>query len=612
MVYINSKDKSAVSHVCCIGAGYVGGPTSAVMAQKCPDIQFTVVDTDAKRIAAWKSSSLPVYEPGLDKIVESRRGVNLHFSADIDSAIYKADIVLIAVNTPTLAQPNNSISNGLAAALDLTGIEECARRIAQVARHSKIVIEKSTVPCKTGDFISNILDRYGHPGVMFDVLSNPEFLSEGTAIQDLLEPDRVIIGGKRGTEHAQKALASIYAQWVSTDRIVTMDLWSAELAKLASNAILAQRVSSINAISALCEATGANISDVARGCSMDSRIGSQFLRPSIGFGGSCFHKDVASLVWLCESLGLYEVGKYWQQVLRINEYQKTRFVTRMAQVVDGGLLNKRIACLGFAYKGGTRDTRNTPAATICSALLEHGAQLSIYDPKVPGQSIIEHLKEPQNMPAETIAASSIASPFSPVFSAHDTTTSNVHICTSVYEAIANAHVVAVLTAWEEFQNIDWYRVSKLACNPAYVFDGQLVVKDPAALKGLGLHVIAIGSPAQPIPDFSLGPDEIKEKAEAFIGMSQLQSYVDHKVSVIMNDGRLVVGMLRGLDQTTNIIMQECQERIFSEDEGVEIVDLGLYLIRGDNIAVVGLVDEEADAAMDYETIRGAPLQPIRH
>ncbi|KAJ2310180.1 hypothetical protein IWW54_003330 [Coemansia sp. RSA 2705] len=374
MVSIDAE--TAVTHVCCIGAGYVGGPTSAVMASKCPTVQFTVVDIDARRIAAWNSNKLPVYEPGLDEIVRSQRGENLRFSTDINEGIRTADIVMIAVNTPPV-----QCERGLGAAADLRRVEECALQIAKAAQRNTIVVEKSTVPCRTGELIADILGKHGSPGVKFSVLSNPEFLSEGTAVRDLLHPDRVIIGGLPGSENAQSALQSIYSQWIPSERIVTMGLWSAELTKLASNALLAQRVSSINSISAVCEAVGASVSEVAHGCGLDSRIGDKFLRASIGFGGSCFHKDIASLVWLSASLGLHDVAEYWDQVLKMNDSQMLRFVQRVVQGVDGGIAGVDIAILGFAYKGGTGDTRNTPAAFVCKQLLECGANLSIFDPK---------------------------------------------------------------------------------------------------------------------------------------------------------------------------------------------------------------------------------------
>ncbi|KAI8322665.1 hypothetical protein GQ54DRAFT_142517 [Martensiomyces pterosporus] len=452
------------THICCIGAGYVGGPTSSVMASRCPDIQFTVVDTDRHRIDAWNSGSLPVYEPGLDAIVKAQRGRNLHFSTDVDGAIRQADVIFIAVNTPPAEQ-----NSGPA---DLRNIEQCARRIAEVAQSTKIVVEKSTVPCGTGDLISNTLAQFAQPGVEFHVLSNPEFLSEGTAIADLSMPDRVIIGGVEGSDEAQLALKSIYARWVPDDRIVTMGMWSAELVKLASNAMLAQRVSSINAISVLCEHVDADIADVARGCGMDSRIGSRFLRASVGFGGSCFHKDVSSLVWLSDSLGLPEVAEYWRQVLRLNDFQTSRFAATIAQTVQGGLHGKRVACLGFAYKSDTGDARNTPAGNVCRDLLQSGAHLSIYDPKVPEHHIVEKMG--------SYASESAGS-----------WDDRIRICSDVYAAVGQAQAVVVLTAWSEFAHIDWARVLARMKRPAYVFDGQVML-DHEALRRLGFCVYSIG------------------------------------------------------------------------------------------------------------------------
>ncbi|KAJ2847295.1 hypothetical protein IWW36_003925, partial [Coemansia brasiliensis] len=419
------------THVCCIGAGYVGGPTSAVMALKCPEIQFTVVDVDDTRIAAWNSDKLPVYEPGLDDIVYGQRGVNLHFSTDIDQAIVDADIIMIAVNTPPQQQPGCS---RLGAATDLRSVEECARRIARVSQHSNpIVVEKSTVPCRTGELIANILRDNSHSHVNFTVLSNPEFLSEGTAIQDLLHPDRVIIGGYGNCSHAENALKAMYSHWVPKERILTMDLWSAELTKLASNALLAQRISSINSISAVCEAVGADISSVAQGCGLDSRIGSQFLRASVGFGGSCFHKDILSLIWLSSSLGLHDVAEYWNQVLLMNGSQMMRFVNNILQAFDGNMLGIRIAVLGFAYKADTADTRNTPAAFVCQQLLNKGANLSIYDPKVPGQHIRELLQIDSSEQGEI---------------------SRLSVCQSAYMAATSSHAVVVLTPCKRI-NVFW-------------------------------------------------------------------------------------------------------------------------------------------------------------
>ncbi|KAJ2777669.1 hypothetical protein H4R18_005030 [Coemansia javaensis] len=455
---------ASVRRVCCIGAGYVGGPTSAVMALKCPGIQFTVVDSDAGRIAAWNSAAaLPIYEPGLDEVVRSQRGRNLWFSTDIDAAVAAADIVLLAVNTPL--GPRGA---GLGGATDLSAIEQCARTVARVARRPTIVVEKSTVPCGTGELIAGILRRDGRPGVGFSVLSNPEFLSEGTAVRDLLRPDRVIIGGLDGSEDAQRALASVYAHWVPQERIVTMGLWSAELAKLAANALLAQRVSSINSISAVCEAVGADIADVSRACGMDSRIGGRFLHASVGFGGSCFHKDIMGLVWLAESLGLHDVAEYWDQVLQMNSSQTARFVARIARAVGCDLdAGAEVAVLGFAYKAGTGDTRNTPAAPVCERLLAQGARLAIYDPKVPARQIRDAL------PAESHY--------------HH----RVRICSDAYEAVAGARAVVLLTPWPEFATLDWARVHGLMAQPAYVFDGHRALDAPA-LDRLGFRAVSVG------------------------------------------------------------------------------------------------------------------------
>ncbi|KAJ2353469.1 hypothetical protein GGF43_003493 [Coemansia sp. RSA 2618] len=465
-------DESRITHVCCIGAGYVGGPTSAVMALKCPDLQFTVVDTDAKRIQAWNSDHLPVYEPGLDEIVHAQRNTNLHFSTDVDSAIRNANIVMIAVNTPAI-RPEETEGNaepGLGAAADLRQVEACAQKIAQVANHDTIVVEKSTVPCRTGELIARILCEHGRPHVRFTVLSNPEFLSEGTAVRDLLHPDRVIIGGLEGSDAAQRALKSIYVRWIPNERIVTMGLWSAELTKLASNALLAQRISSINSISAVCEAVGASVTEVSRGCGLDSRIGGQFLRASVGFGGSCFHKDVSSLVWLSESLGLHDVAEYWDQVLRMNDSQMLRFVRRISRSFGAGMRGARIAVWGFAYKGGIGDTRNTPAARICQQLIDQGACLSIYDPKVPDQHICDKL---------TVCNGSAD-------------TEGFRICESMLDAVVAAQAVVILTAWPEFGSADWIRVHELMARPARVFDGHNII-ERRTLEAIGFQVTSIGA-----------------------------------------------------------------------------------------------------------------------
>ncbi|KAJ2784125.1 hypothetical protein GGI15_002352 [Coemansia interrupta] len=470
MVHI-SAPTDRITSICCIGAGYVGGPTCAVIAAKCPEIRITVVDRDPDRISAWNSDSLPVYEPGLDALVKRQRNTNLTFSTDIDRAIDQAQLIFIAVNTPPMPHTHGSSSMG--AKPDLSAVSECARRIARVSLTDKIVVAKSTVPCGACATIAGMLRDNGQKGVGFSVLSNPEFLSEGTAVRDLLHPDRVLIGGDDRV--AQDKLKAVYMHWVPEPRILTMNTWSSELAKLASNAMLAQRVSSINSISAVCEAVGADIAEVARGCGSDERIGQKFLRPSLGFGGSCFHKDIASLIWLSESLGLPEVAEYWHQVLALNRFQIKRFVARILADTSregglSGLGGRRVACLGFAFKEGTGDTRNTPAADVCCELLRNGAKLSIYDPRVPRHHIVDKL------------AMSAAS---------NCDIDSVSVCSDAYSAIAGSDIVVVLTAWSEFRQIDWEQALKLMSQPAYVFDGQVVL-DHGRLEQLGFNVFSIG------------------------------------------------------------------------------------------------------------------------
>ncbi|KAJ1847907.1 hypothetical protein LPJ73_004126 [Coemansia sp. RSA 2703] len=477
MVHI-SAPTDKITNICCIGAGYVGGPTCAVIAAKCPEIRVTVVDSDPDRISAWNSDTLPVYEPGLDALVKLQRNVNLTFSTDIDSAIDKAQLIFIAVNTPPL---HDKKAQSLGTEPDCSAVSDCARRIAQVSLTDKIVVAKSTVPCGTCSVIAQTLSDNARPGVKFSVLSNPEFLSEGTAVKDLLYPDRILIGGDTV---AQNKLKAVYMHWVPEKNILTMDMWSSELSKLASNAMLAQRVSSINSISAICEALGSNcnaavgvdISEVAAGCGSDSRIGSHFLRPSLGFGGSCFHKDIACLIWLCESLGLPEVAEYWHQVLAINRFQIKRFVARiLANTVQknssSGLYGMRVACLGFAFKEGTGDTRNTPAAEVCRELLRNGAKLSVYDPKVSRFDILDKL---------SVAADSGCN------------ADSVTVCPDAYSAVSGSDIVVVLTAWSEFRQINWELAFKLMNKPAYVFDGQIVLEHDK-LNQLGFRVFSIGS-----------------------------------------------------------------------------------------------------------------------
>lgn len=460
----------SIKKVACIGAGYVGGPTCSVIAYKCPEIQVTVVDLNQNRIKQWNSDKLPIFEPGLDDVVKSCRGRNLFFSVDVEGAIKEADLIFISVNTPT-----KDYGKGKGRAADLTHIESCARKIAEVAQESKIVVEKSTVPVKAAESIITILKANMKPGVKYQVLSNPEFLAEGTAVKDLFAPDRVLIGGEESVEgqEAIKALSWIYSHWVPEERIVTMNTWSSELSKLTANAFLAQRISSINAISAVCEATGANISEVANAIGKDTRIGSKFLQASVGFGGSCFQKDVLNLVYLCESLNLPEVAEYWQQVININEYQKRRFANKIIESLFNTVAKKKIAILGFAFKKDTGDTRESASIYVSKYLLDEGAFISVYDPKVEKEQIISDLTHP-NICDDT-----------------DRVDKLVTICTDPYEAANKAHAVVVCTEWDEFKNYDYKRVFDNMLKPAFIFDGRMIL-DHKNLQEMGFRVYTIG------------------------------------------------------------------------------------------------------------------------
>ena len=379
-----------IKNICCIGAGYVGGPTMAVIALKCPHINVTVVDANPEKINAWNGplDSLPVYEPGLAEVIKETRGRNLFFLMDIPGNIEKAEMIFMVVNTPTKKE-----GEGAGMAADLSYVEACARDIGKYSKSDKIVIEKSTLPVRTAEKIKEILVENSN-GIHFEILSNPEFLAEGTAIQDLFKSDRVLIGGDE-TESGQKAvqtLVEIYANWIPRNKILTTNVWSSELAKLASNAMLAQRISSVNSLSALCEKTGANINELSKAIGMDHRIGSHFLKASVGFGGSCFKKDILNLVYLCKYYGLNEVAEYWHQVVKINDYQKDRFANKIIDHFEGDLNGKSIAILGWAFKANTNDSRESPSIFIAEKLSNKGATLRIYDPKVTRSRIIEDIK----------------------------------------------------------------------------------------------------------------------------------------------------------------------------------------------------------------------------
>jgi UDPglucose 6-dehydrogenase len=451
--------------ICCIGAGYVGGPTMAMIAHKAPDIRVTVVDMNAERIASWNSDALPIYEPGLEGIVRECRGRNLFFSVDVRAAIKESDLIFVAVNTPT-----KTYGVGAGRAADLRFVESVARTIAEVADSPKIIVEKSTIPVRTAETIKDILAANATTrGLVHAVLSNPEFLAEGTAIADLLNPDRVLIGGERtpAGEAAVRTLVDVYARWVPRERIITTNLWSSELSKLVANAFLAQRISSINAISALCEATGADVDEVANAIGRDSRIGPKFLKASVGFGGSCFRKDILNLVYLCETFGLPEVGAYWDHVVRMNEWQKQRFSARIVKTLFNSVADKRIAVLGFAFKKDTNDTRESAAIAVVRELLAEQAQVVVYDPKVSEAEIRRDLQ----------AAGADGRRLSVVGSA--------------YAAAEGAHAVAVVTEWDEFRTLDFARIYQAMTKPAFVFDGRNIL--PAdRLRELGFRVYAIG------------------------------------------------------------------------------------------------------------------------
>lgn len=458
-----------VSKICCIGAGYVGGPTCSVIAYKCPEIQVTVVDISRQRIDAWNSEELPIYEPGLFEIVKEVRNRNLFFSTDVESAIQSADLIFISVNTPT-----KTFGMGKGRAPDLKYVESAARKIAEVATGPKIVVEKSTVPVKAAESITTIL-KHLTPDIPFQVLSNPEFLSEGTAIKDLLNPDRVLIGGDNTTGGltAVAELSRVYEHWVPKEKLITTNTWSSELSKLAANAFLAQRISSINAISAVCEATGADVEEVAHAIGKDGRIGSKFLKASVGFGGSCFQKDVLNLVYLCEVLNLPEVAEYWHQVISINDYQRKRFASRIVKGLFGTVTGKCIAIFGFSFKKNTGDTRESSSIYVSKHLLDEEARVVIYDPKVEEAQIRMDLTNPGIM--------NDASRFERL----------VSIASDPYSAVQGAHAIVVCTEWDEFVTLDYQRIYNSMQKPAFVFDGRLIL-DHSKLVKIGFQVEAIG------------------------------------------------------------------------------------------------------------------------
>ncbi|MGE4348034.1 MAG: UDP-glucose 6-dehydrogenase [Flavobacteriaceae bacterium] len=462
-----------IKNICCIGAGYVGGPTMSVLAYKCPDIKVTVVDLNQNRINDWNNpdaTKIPIYEPGLSEIVKEARGRNLFFSTDIEKGIIEADMIFISVNTPT-----KTYGEGKGMAADLKYIELAARQIASLATSDKIIVEKSTLPVRTASAIKDILDNTGN-GVKFQILSNPEFLAEGTAVQDLLNPDRVLIGGDTSTEEGNQAiqtLVDVYANWVNKDNILTTNVWSSELSKLTANAFLAQRISSINAISELCEKTEANVSEVAKAIGMDSRIGNKFLKASVGFGGSCFQKDILNLVYISKSYGLDEVAEYWAQVIKMNDHQKNRFSRNIVKKLYNTVSDKKIAFLGWAFKKDTNDTRESAAIYVADNLLNEHANIQVYDPKVAEHQVYFDLDYLNSRSSEE-------------------NRERLKVVNNPYQATENAHAIAVLTEWDEFKTYDWKRIYDSMLKPAFVFDGRNIL-DKKKLEEIGFVYQGIGS-----------------------------------------------------------------------------------------------------------------------
>ncbi len=448
-------------NILCIGAGYVGGPSMAVIACKCPQYKITVVDINPTRIAQWNSENLPIYEPGLDEIVKKARGRNLFFSTEIEKGIKESDIIFVSVNTPT-----KTFGAGAGMAADLQYWEKTARQILQNSESKKIIVEKSTLPVKTALAMERIFTSANN-NAYFDVLSNPEFLAEGTAVKDLEYPDRVLIGSRETPSglKAREELIQIYLSWVPKERIITSNIWSSELSKLVSNAFLAQKISSINAISALCEKTDADVTEVARAIGMDSRLGSKFLNASVGFGGSCFKKDILNLVYLCRYYGLEEVADYWERVVGINEYQKERFVLKMMDAMFNTLAEKKICLFGFAFKANTGDTRESPAIFISKRLLDEKAELVITDPKALGNAKMEL----EGMEGKI---SYIEDP---------------------YEAAIACDAIAVITEWKIYAQLDFEKIYKSMVKPAFIFDGRNIL-DHNKLYEIGFNVFPIGKP----------------------------------------------------------------------------------------------------------------------
>jgi len=465
------KRELTIKSIVCVGAGYVGGPTMAIIAEKCPSINVTVIDVDIRKINAWQNGPLPIKEPHLEEVVDKVRGKNLFFSTDLQTAIANADLIFIAVGTPT---KHVGFGAGRAALLDY--VESAARTIGEFASHSAIIVEKSTVPVGVSRSIKTVLNSNSKPGVEFQILSNPEFLAEGTAINDLHHPDRILIGHEMtpGGKEAAEKLAAVYEQWVPSEKILLTNVWSSELSKLTANAFLAQRISSINTISAICEKTGADVNEVARAIGTDSRIGSKFLKASVGFGGSCFQKDILNLTYIAESLGLPEVARYWYSVVEMNDFQRKRFVLDIIHTMFDSLQNKKIAVFGFAFKADTGDTRESSSIAVVDMLIRENAMVFVYDPQVTPSQIVFDLKEANpNNTDEKIAK-------------------YVTIVNDPYECSHKAHALVVLTEWKEFNGYDYQKIYNNMNKPAFLFDGRnLLNREEMRKIGFCTHGIGV-------------------------------------------------------------------------------------------------------------------------
>ena len=470
-------DSKEIKNICCIGAGYVGGPTMAVLADRCPNINVTVVDKDENKIDLWNSKDLnllPVFEPSLPSIIKRIRDKNLFFSKDVNKAIKKADMIFISVNTPI---KQSGIGAGKAS--NLKWVEECARQIGEESAGHTIVVEKSTLPVKTAQTIKEILGFYAKSTkdkkseITFSILSNPEFLAEGTAINDLENPDRVLIGGEDTT--AINQLKKIYYNWVPKGKVICTNLWSSELSKLIANAFLAQRISSINSVAAICEASGADVREVSKAIGSDKRIGSDFLNSGPGFGGSCFKKDILNLTYLCKHFGLEEVAEYWEQVVLINNWGQKRIYEIIVQKLFGNISGKKLAVLGYSFKANTNDTRESPSRSIIQYLLSEEAEVFIHDPKVSESQIDNELNE--YLLENKIKNESQRKMWS---------------CTrDIYEAVAGSDAIIILTEWEIYRSLDWIKISSIMRHPAWVFDARSVV-NVDKVKEAGIKLWQIG------------------------------------------------------------------------------------------------------------------------